>query len=92
MGVWSGRRQDRQNGKYHTVGFYLDTPIRKIEQTSFGTLLSTAEAAAMLDVHVNTVRRWSSDGTLKAYRLGPRGDRRFVLGDIEALLRRSPGL
>ncbi|UCH42971.1 MAG: helix-turn-helix domain-containing protein [Dehalococcoidales bacterium] len=50
-------------------------------------LLRTAEAARMLNVHVNTIRRWSDKELLTALRIGPRGDRRFRLRDIENLLK-----
>ncbi len=49
-------------------------------------MLTTSEVAAILNVHINTVRRWSNQGTLKAYQLGPRGDRRFRREDIEEFL------
>lgn len=49
-------------------------------------MLTTSEVASILNVHINTVRRWSNQGTLKAYQLGPRGDRRFRREDIEEFL------
>ena len=49
-------------------------------------MLTTSEVAVILNVHINTVRRWSSQGTLKSYQLGPRGDRRFRREDIDAFL------
>ena len=49
-------------------------------------LLTTGETAHMLGVHPNTVRKWSNDGLLVAYRIGPRGDRRFRAEDIAVLL------
>lgn len=48
--------------------------------------LTAAEVAKLLNVHVNTVRRWSNMGLLKSYRLGPRGDRRFRLEDVMAFV------
>ena len=48
--------------------------------------LTAAEVAELLNVHVNTVRRWSNMGLLKSYRLGPRGDRRFRLEDVMAFV------
>ena len=51
-----------------------------------GGLFGVSEAAEQLGVHTNTVRRWSSRGLLKAYRIGPRGDRRFRQADIDAFL------
>ncbi len=55
-------------------------------RTPLTPMLTTAEVATMLSVHINTVRRWTNNGTLKAYQLGPRGDRRFRREDIEQFL------
>ena len=49
-------------------------------------LLTARQVARLLHVHVNTVRRWNDRGILKAYRIGPRGDRRFNKDDIEVFL------
>lgn len=49
-------------------------------------LLTTSEVARQLNVHINTVRRWSNRGIIKAYRIGPRGDRRFRTEDIAGFL------
>jgi excisionase family DNA binding protein len=51
-----------------------------------GSLLSTSQVARLLNVHVNTIRRWSRDGTLKTYRINTRGDRRFNREDVFNLL------
>ena len=51
------------------------------------TMLTTSELAHLLNVHINTVRRWSNRGIIKAYRIGPRGDRRFQEQDIAHFLR-----
>lgn len=45
-------------------------------------MLTTSDVAHLLNVHINTVRRWSNQGIMKAYRIGPRGDRRFRREDI----------
>ena len=45
-------------------------------------LLTTSGVARMLNLHINTVRRWSDRGILKPYRIGPRGDRRFTRDDV----------
>ena len=55
------------------------------KQTS--TMLRIGDVARLLNVHVNTVRRWNNDGILKAYRIGHRGDRRFRREDIAAFLK-----
>jgi excisionase family DNA binding protein len=49
-------------------------------------MLTTREVAQLLNLHVNTVRRWSDRGILRAYRVGPRGDRRFNQQDITRFL------
>jgi len=50
------------------------------------TMLTVREVSQLLHVHSNTLRRWSDQGVLKAYRIGPRGDRRFKPEDIAVLL------
>src|SRR5437868_15432957 len=40
----------------------------------------------MLGVHPNTVRAWSDAGRLRYYRINPRGDRRYRLGDLQRFL------
>jgi excisionase family DNA binding protein len=48
--------------------------------------LTAGEVAELLNVHINTIRRWSNMGLLKSYRLGPRGDRRFRMEDVMAFV------
>jgi excisionase family DNA binding protein len=50
-------------------------------------MLSTADVAQLLGFRPNTVRRWSKKGILKAYRIGPRGDRRFRREDVDSFLK-----
>ena len=54
-------------------------------------MLTARETARFLNVHINTVRRWSNRGTLKAYRICSRGDRRFRREDVDALLKGGKG-
>ncbi len=49
-------------------------------------MLTVREVARLLNVHINTVRRWNGRGMLKGYRIGPRGDRRFSREDIALFL------
>ncbi len=56
-------------------------PIRPIDAT-----LSVTKAARLLGVHPNTVRAWSDAGRLRYYRINPRGDRRYRLGDLQRFL------
>ena len=45
-------------------------------------MLTIREVARLFHVHPNTLRRWSNNGTIKAYRINPRGDRRFKREEI----------
>ena len=51
-----------------------------------GKLLTPGDVARILNIHVNTVRRWSNIGILPAERIGRRGDRRFRFEDVTGLL------
>lgn len=48
--------------------------------------LSVTKAAHLLGVHPNTVRAWSDAGRLRYYRINPRGDRRYRVGDLQRFL------
>jgi excisionase family DNA binding protein len=50
-------------------------------------MLTISDVARLLKVHINTVRRWSNQGMLKAYRIGSRGDRRFRQEDVDSFLK-----
>jgi excisionase family DNA binding protein len=45
-------------------------------------LLTVGQVAEMLSVHPNTLRRWTQQGLLKSYRIGPRKDRRFQRAEV----------
>lgn len=66
-------------------------PKKKREITSnLGSdkvMLRTSEAARLLGVHANTIRRWGDKGLLRAYILSSRGDRRFRRTELESFLR-----
>ena len=49
-------------------------------------MLTLKEASSLLHIHPNTLRGWSDQGIVKAYRIGPRGDRRFKQEDITIFL------
>ncbi len=49
-------------------------------------MLTVGDVASLLNVNINTVRRWTNKGILKTYRIGPRGDRRFRREDIGTFL------
>jgi excisionase family DNA binding protein len=53
-------------------------------------MMTAKEVAAYLRVHINTVRKWSDEGILKSYRVGPRKDRRFDSKDVEYFINFGP--
>ena len=55
-------------------------------------IMTTSEVADFLKIHVGSVRKWSRTGILKGYRLGDRGDWRYLSGDVLAFLQGSKGL
>ena len=56
------------------------------------TLLTTSEAANMLNAHPNTVRKWADAGLLNCYRVGSRGHRRFPLDGLKRYLAEARGI
>ena len=60
------------------------TKDKKLEK-----LLTIREAAEILNVHTETLRRWDRAGKLKAVRIGIRqggGDRRYRKEDLEKII------
>jgi excisionase family DNA binding protein len=57
-----------------------------VEHKENDTMLTVSDVASLLNVHINTIRRWSNQGILKAYRIGSRGDRRFHQEDVTSFL------
>lgn len=49
-------------------------------------LLTIRQAAEILNVHAETLRRWDKSGKLKAIRVNERGDRRYKPEDLEKIL------
>lgn len=45
-------------------------------------LLTLREVARVLRIHPNTLRRWSNEGRIRAYRINSRGDRRFKREEV----------
>lgn len=50
------------------------------------SILTVREVSRLLHVHCGTLRRWTEQGVIKAYRIGPCGDRRFRPEDKAVLL------
>ena len=53
--------------------------IQATVQANFPRMLRVGEAASILHVHPNTLRKWSSNGLIPSYRIGHRRDTRFTL-------------
>ena len=51
-----------------------------------GNMLTISEAAQLLHVHPNTLRRWADKGIIDSFRITKRGDRRFLYSNIDEFL------
>jgi diguanylate cyclase (GGDEF)-like protein/excisionase family DNA binding protein len=60
--------------------------IAQIHPRPTDATLTVTRAAQVLGVHPNTIRAWSDAGRLRYYRINPRGDRRYRLGDLQRFL------
>jgi len=49
-------------------------------------MLTIRDVARLFHVHPNTLRRWSNEGRIRAYRINQRGDRRFKREEIVRFL------
>lgn len=52
-------------------------------------LLRIREAAEMLGLNPETLRRWDREGRLVAIKIGKRGDRRYKKEDIENFVNKN---
>jgi len=68
------------NRRTHSVS------VKKMQSASPHGLLSATDAARLLGIHPNTIRRWSDNGLIHAYRVGKRLDRRFSRTDLKKFL------
>ena len=59
------------------------------ENTQLDRMLTVRQVADFLQVSICSVRRWSDKGTLKFYRVGSRGDRRYQHMDVLRFLDES---
>ena len=54
-------------------------------------LMTVGQAAGVLNVHPDTLRRWGARGLVHTYRVGPRSDRRFSRSEIVRMLKSNEG-
>ena len=64
----------------------MNVPARMAQTPHIRSLVTTAEVAAMLHVHANTVKHLGDRGDLLFFRVCARGDRRYRLEDVLAML------
>ena len=62
-----------------------DREQNKKQDRPINLMPTTGEVARIFNVHASTVRRWSERGTIKSYRIGPQGERRFRREDVAVL-------
>jgi excisionase family DNA binding protein len=90
-------RDDDECRRSHRRGVNKDAPstvdrserqhwMGSMALNELGKMLTAAEVAEMLHLHVNTVKRLGDRGELKYYRVCKRGDRRFLLEDVRRFL------
>lgn len=63
-----------------------DSKASIVEDEQMGDVLTMREACKILNVHSNTLRRWSNQGRIRTYYIGVARQRRFKRDDITALL------
>ena len=56
--------------------------FNEVEYKKMGEVITIQEAAKLLGVHRNTIRRWEKSGMIKSTRVGKRKDRRFNKNDL----------
>jgi excisionase family DNA binding protein len=54
----------------------------KKPEKPISTMLTISDVARIFNVHASTIRRWSEQGMIKSYRVGPRGARKFRREDV----------
>ena len=62
---------------------------QQVRKAAIPGMLRVGEAARMLHVHPNTLRKWSSVGLIPSFRIGSRQDRRFLIRDLVKFLEQS---
>ena len=79
--VWEVINPKEKKRRYD-ISAVLSTPKK-----AWTAPMTISNVAAFLGVHPNTVRRWSNNGLIQCFRLGPRNDRRFDLQHVMEMIR-----
>jgi transposase len=77
VGVSRQRVWEVLRPKENKRGNNMSAAVISASKKSQTSPMSISGVAAILGVHPNTVRRWSDEGLVPCFRLGPRHDRRF---------------
>jgi len=72
----------KQRERIHDISAVLST-LKKAPMAP----MTISSVATLLGVHPNTIRRWSNNGLMQCFRLGPRNDRRFELQQVMEMIR-----
>lgn len=59
---------------------------QKHEGLTENDILTSKEVSKLLKVTNNTIRKWSREGKLKSYKLGGKGELRFLKKDVMLFL------
>jgi transposase len=79
--VWEVLRPKEKNR-----GNNMSPAVSSASKKARTSPMSISGVAAILGLHPNTVRRWSDEGLITCFRLGPRHDRRFELQSITEIM------
>lgn len=82
-----GRRFGLSKERIRQIVKRISSPKKPTPENN--VMLRVGQVAQLLGMHPNTVRRWNNKGILKAYRISPRGDRRFRRQDIDGFLKEA---
>ena len=63
--------------------------LRRTPRADHPRMMPVGEASQILNVHPNTLRKWSDQGLIPSYRIGQRRDRRFKVEDLVTFLERD---
>ncbi|MEM7825179.1 MAG: helix-turn-helix domain-containing protein [Candidatus Aenigmatarchaeota archaeon] len=85
-GLRDGQKVEFKSKKIKGKRFAVSIRPLTEESISMSQMLTLGEVSKILGVHSHTVKAWSDKGILTAYRIGPRGDRRYRRDDILAYL------
>jgi excisionase family DNA binding protein len=72
----------QQLSRQKESGSVVDSGLENRLEWDEDVIMTSSEVAKFLKVHLGSVRRWTRTGELKGYRLGERGDWRYLRRDV----------